>query len=166
MTDPAELALRDIHLPPEPAWWPPAPGWWILSLLVIVIALITYYFYRRHLRRQQSALNIARQELEKLCTEFDTHKNQRQLVADISILLRRLSISAYPRSDTAGLTGEEWLRFLDSDLQEKPFSRGAGRILVDAPYRPAIEEGEIQPLLDACEMWMQQLENQGGGKSK
>src|SRR5690606_27121013 len=26
--------LRDIHLPPAPAWWPPAPGWWLLAILV------------------------------------------------------------------------------------------------------------------------------------
>ena len=36
----------------------------------------------------------------------------------------------------AGLTGEAWLQFLDRYAVDNAFTQGAGRALVEAPYRP------------------------------
>ena len=40
-----------------------------------------------------------------------------------------------PRQDVAGLTGDEWLRWLDQDLAQPLFSDGPGRQILELPYR-------------------------------
>ncbi|GAB2564746.1 DUF4381 domain-containing protein [Dyella jejuensis] len=50
---PAQLALRDIHLPPAPSWWPPAPGWWVsCGVLCVALALASLAYRRRRRRRR------------------------------------------------------------------------------------------------------------------
>ena len=51
----------------------------------------------------------------------------------------------------AGLTGSEWLEFLDDDAHR--FTRGAGRVLASAPYARA-EPVDLEALLSLCESWM------------
>jgi hypothetical protein len=40
-----------------------------------------------------------------------------------------------PRQDVAGLTGDEWLRWLDKGLAQPVFSNGPGRQILELPYR-------------------------------
>ncbi len=157
MTDPLQLPLRDIHLPQAPGWWPPAPGWWIVLGLLLSIAAIVYWWYQRRQRILRSAVNLAKVQLDLLESDYAQHKDARQFIADLSILLRRLSISAFPRTQTASLTGEDWLKFLDGPLQNAPFSSGPGRILIEAPYRPEVNVNEISPLLELCRQWIDLL---------
>jgi hypothetical protein len=136
-----ELQLRDIHLPPEPSWWPPAPGWWLLALLVCVLA---YLIGRTLLRRWR-----ARRRRLALLAEFDRElgvvEPAAQLAA-ISQLLRRAARVRDPASAT--LAGSAWLEFLDQNLDPAAafFARGAGRVLLDGPYRPGVDENSIAAL--------------------
>ena len=52
-------------------------------------------------------------------------------------------------SVSAGLTGEAWLQWLDLALGDARFSAGAGRLLIDGPYRPQAREG-VDELLALC----------------
>ena len=58
--DPAEIPLRDIHLPEPISWWPLAPGWWILVgglLALAILGFLAWRFYaRRQIRRAERAL--------------------------------------------------------------------------------------------------------------
>jgi hypothetical protein len=153
MTDPKDLPLRDIHLPPEPSWWPPAPGWWALLFCAIAVAVIATLLRRHRRKRLRSALYLARSELARLRGAADP--DPRRQVQEISVLMRRAAISFYPRRETAALTGDDWLKFLDSMVEGAPFSQGPGRILKDAPYRPSVRAEEIGPLLDLCERWIE-----------
>ncbi len=166
MNDPLQLPLKDIHLPQALSWWPPAPGWWILVGLILVSLFTAYWWHRRRERMKFSAISMARQELDSLQTQYASHQDPRQFVADLSILLRRLSISAFPRTETASLTGEEWLHFLDGPLQDTPFTKGAGRILIDAPYRPELKDTELSPLIDVCRRWIELLADKKAGAAK
>jgi hypothetical protein len=136
------LSLRDIHLPPEPSWWPPAPGWWLLALVVgVALAFAT----RGLLRRRR-----ARRRLARLRAEFDAAAavaDPPARVAAISQLLRRAALQRDP--GVATLHGEDWLRFLDgagavpgragTAAVPRDFSAGPGRVLLDGPYRRAID---------------------------
>lgn len=154
MANPMQLPLRDIHLPAPVSWWPLAIGWWILLASLILIVAFTLWFYLRRQRIRYSAVHLARAELSELRERYLQHNDVRLLAGELSILLRRLSISAYPREETASLTGERWLQHLDRMLPDKPFTSGAGRILIEAPYRRQVQINEIEPLFKTCADWI------------
>ena len=155
MTDPAQLPLRDIHLPAPVSWWPLPIGWWIvLGLLTMSIAL-SVWAYRRYNGRKLSAVYLAKIQLRQINERYRQHRDIGLLTRDISMLLRRLSISIYPRTVTASLTGEDWLRHLDQPLPDQPFMTGAGRILIEAPYRREVPIEDIEPLMRLCESWIE-----------
>ena len=162
MKDPAALPLRDIHLPEPVSWWPPAPGWWILLGLSIFIILASWYWRRLIIKRKLSAIYLARKEFNEIEEQLNSGVNAKQIVNQLSILLRRLSISLYPRMEVAGLTGEAWLSFLDRPLASSEFANGPGRVLIDAPYRPEINDAEIKPLIESCRRWLKAVEKDKG----
>ena len=137
--------LRDIHLPAAVSWWPPAPGWWGVLVLVLIAAGLAYVFYARRRRNLWRAKALA--ELARL--------------RDLSVLLRRVAISRFPRHDVAALTGEAWLAFLDRGLGDtKAFQSGAGRVLLNGPYASKVEV-DTASLLALCERWIKQLPAKG-----
>ena len=76
--------------------------------------------------------------------------------------MRRAGISFYPRRETAALTGDNWLAWLDRtsprhNSQTRGFSEGAGRLLASAPYanRLVTEQGDIEDLIALCRDWLQ-----------
>ena len=157
-TDPATLPLHDIHLPEPVSWWPLAPGWWILLLLIIVtVSLITLFIQRRRNHRS-SAIYLARLELKRIKNEFDLDQDKSILVKELSELIRRLSISIFKRDEAASLTGQAWLEYLDQFTENKSFSRGVGRIFIEAPYqaRPDYDSTELLLLISS---WIESAGN-------
>jgi len=61
------------------------------------------------------------------------------LITELSMLLRRSALCAFPEENCAALSGESWLEFLDRQLTEKSFTTGVGRCLADGPYQPTVE---------------------------
>ena len=128
--------LRDWHLPDPVSWWPPAPGWWIVAAgVLIALALVVRLWLRR--RGRISFRRAARRELERLERELATDGDRRRYLAELSRLLRRLALARYPRDQVAGLTGDDWLAFLDATGGAGDFSDGVGRVLIESAYRPA-----------------------------
>lgn len=154
----AALQLRDIHLPEPISWWPIAPGWWLLLaaiILLIVISIVSIKVYRsRQLQRDVNA------ELERIESAYNKTLNKSRLAKDLSILLRRASISLYPKTDIAGLVGDDWLNFLDVSNKRassgRKFNSDTGRILLTAPYLPddAEPDFEAAALIRLCESWL------------
>ena len=133
--DPGSLPLRDIHLPDAVSWWPPAPGWWLLLGLVALLVFVALRRWRRG-RGRRAAVCRARRELAAIRQAFKLRPDRADLVKALSALLRRLAMSLYGRREAAALTGEGWLAFLDQKAGGHEFTRGAGRDLIEAPYRP------------------------------
>ena len=155
MTDPASLPLRDIHLPANISWWPPAPGWWVSLGVALLTLILTLYFYRLRKRRMYSAVNMARQELARIKSRYEASRDAGDCARSVSILLRRLCISVFPRAETAGLTGAEWLAFLDGAFPGKAFSGSAGKTLLEVPYRKHVDKKEVELLLVFCFDWIE-----------
>ena len=152
---PAEsLPLRDIHLPDPVGWWPPALGWWLLLVLIAVLTVAVYLF--RHMRRRRLLKRTVRNELAVLRKRYNENHDQAELLQSLSALMRRASISFYPRSQCASLTGEQWLQHLDNTAQRKEFQHGAGRVLAVAPYLPPNSsiETDFDALFTLCEEWL------------
>lgn len=132
---PAELVLRDVHLPAAPAWWPPAPGWWVLVGLLGLIALFLFLHQWRRRRRQREWarwFDLAGQEATPAAQ-----------VAAMSDLLRRAARRVDPHADR--LREEDWLAFLDGG-KTAAFSQGDGRLLLDGGYRPQVDAEAVARL--------------------
>lgn len=157
VTDAMKLPLRDVHYPGDVSWWPPAPGWWIILVVLLIVAAGVWWWQRRKRRLMTSALRLARGEFDRLRSRYANDGDAGLLVRDLSVLLRRLCVSIFPRTDSASLTGERWLEYLDRPLPASRFTAGPGRILLDAPYRPRVAEGDIEPLLELCDDWLKSL---------
>jgi len=132
-----EIPLKDIHLEGSPSFWPPAVGWWILLTLLIVATVALFIAIRSKLRHKAKL----RRQREKLLSKLKTYEEKliknptSEAIADINTLLRQLAINYYPRSSTSSLTGLDWLNFLDKSGNTTGFTKGAGRVLIDAPYQ-------------------------------
>lgn len=153
------LSLRDIHLPDPISWWPPAIGWWLLLALAILIVVGLVWLIRRW--RRVTPIKLALRELDALAT--DSTASPADQLRRLSMLLRRVALSLYPRHEVAGLTGEDWLRWLDHTLSEPRFSQGAGRALIDAPYRPTPPEA-IDDLVALTRDWLRTLAKTRAGR--
>ncbi|MGX2038666.1 DUF4381 domain-containing protein [Methylocaldum sp. MU1018] len=146
------LPLRDIHLPDPIGWWPPAIGWWIVLAASLLLIAAAAWAIRRW--RQSTVAKLALRELNAL--HADPTLATTEKLKRLSALLRRASLSAYPREDVAGLTGEAWLEWLDRPLGRPRFSQGAGRVLLDTPYRP-MGEADMDSLAALCRDWLKAL---------
>ena len=147
---PTQLPLKNLHLPDAIGWFPPAFGWWLLVVLIPLLLMFLYWCYQRLTRK--TSLKTAKRLLNTI--KNSTANNSEKLV-ELSALLRRVAISVAPRAQTASLTGQAWLAFLDSSLNDAPFIKGAGRCLADAPYRKSPpSEQEIFQLISLCEDWL------------
>jgi Domain of unknown function (DUF4381) len=139
--------LRDIHLPDPISWWPPAIGWWLLLLLLVVLAVAGYWFYSRHQKQQWRRDALV--ELQRLQQQ---QLSEKELVTELSILLRRVAITRFPREEVASLTGERWLAFLDQHMKENVF-QSKGRVLITAPYSATVD-ADTKELITLCQRWI------------
>jgi hypothetical protein len=157
------LNLRDIHLPEAISWWPLAPGWWLLVAGFILMLAVIFISRKIYLKKQLK--RDIKSELENIKLQFQQSKNKSQLAKSLSVLLRRASMSYYPKMNIAGLTGDKWLSYLDqtclnrsssSRSASKQFQSETGKVLLTAPYLPenARLEYDAQALIHLCESWL------------
>lgn len=147
-----DLPLRDIHLPPPVGWWPPAPGWWLAALAIIALSWGLLWVIRR--MRRTGVRAAALRELEAIGNNTDLSPEERG--RRLSMLIRRVALSLYPRRDVAGLTGSDWLSWLDGVQHGTSFSDGPGRLLGELAYRrDAASEQELAELIAACRTWLE-----------
>ncbi|NIZ63039.1 DUF4381 domain-containing protein [Sedimentitalea sp. CY04] len=127
--------------PPEPvrvAMVPQTSGWIVLGLVVALLLLWgAVTLLRRY--RANAYRRAALGELNELTRDGEDP-------AQISVLLRRTALAAYPRGQVASLHGDNWLRFLDAHFPGEGFSTGPGQVLATAPWRPVAADPALTAL--------------------
>ena len=128
--DPASLdRLHDLVVPPPVPWWPPTPGWAIvlaaLALVVLALLLKAVIAWQAD-RYRREALHL----LDDPATK----------PVEWPALLKRTALAVWPREEVAGLTGPEWLAFLDRTAGMNVFSTGAGSLIEDIAFDPKAGE--------------------------
>ena len=150
------LPLRDLHLPEPVGWWPLAPGWWILLLLLA--ALVAYGLTRWYQHRQRNAARrYALRTLSRYEAEYLEHRNPVVLGKQLSQLLRRGMLAYAERDEIAGLTGEDWLNWLDRGMPLPYFHTEGGKSLLQLPYRNPQDDCsdiDVDAMLSAVRMRM------------
>ena len=129
-------------------WWPLAPGWWVVMALALVLLFVASWHFLSA-RRKNAYRRYALVELETI------RDHPRALPA----LLKRVALTAYPRSEVAALSGERWIAFLN---REAPgcFDASTGTLLISLAYRErqggAEAEQDVGRLIDSVRHWIQQ----------
>lgn len=138
--------LKDLQLPDAVSIFPLAPGWYAVIILLVLIALALGYWQIRRLRKQRKVANIV-----WLLDSIELQDNP-QLLAEVSILLKRVAREKFPEQQPQNLFGEKWLQFLDSSGKTTAFTQGSGRILLDVYQNKAL--GNPAACLAVVKAWL------------
>ncbi|MFC4258603.1 DUF4381 domain-containing protein [Marinobacter lacisalsi] len=124
--------LRDIQPPPPAGFWPLAQGWWVLAALVMVTVIVAIVVgwrrYRRHAPKRAALARLYRYSVPD-------HPGP-DWYAGLNRLLKEAALARHPAEQPAGLSGDQWVRFLarTSGDPDQPWQQ-----LVNASYRPHSE---------------------------
>jgi hypothetical protein len=150
--------LIEITPPPPASYQPETVGWFVLlGLLVLSAAWFAYRRYRRHKANQYR--RWALEKLEVINGMLEQNLGLENPLKEIPVLVKQTALHAYPRPEVASLSGEDWLRFLDTSYGGTEFSDGPGQLLAQSAYLPdeRIKEykGEdIRQLLKLVRIWI------------
>ncbi|WGL17649.1 DUF4381 domain-containing protein [Microbulbifer bruguierae] len=112
--------------PPAVSMWPVTPAAKGLSALLLLLLLLLIWrqiqIYRANAYRRAALAELVKSQDDP---------------AQVAEILRRTALAAYPREQVAGLTGDDWLAFLNQSYPGNAFSGEVGRTLLQAPYRKA-----------------------------
>ena len=141
MTAPLD-ALHGFYQPPSPAWTPQTVGWYCVFAAAAIAAL---WILARRIRRWRFN-RYRREALNELKTLAAT---------ELSALLKRTALSAWPRERVASLSGPEWLQFLDDALKDSGFKNAPGNRIEDIAFGPAaLSAEEEKQLRDLTAQWI------------
>lgn len=113
--------LHDIVLPDPVGFWPPdTGGLLVLGGILICIGLIGLHRYLRRRRDRYRRAGIL--VLEGAAT-----------VRDVSVVLKRVALAAYPRDQVASLYGNEWVAFLNGTCSGTVFDSSTFASPADPP---------------------------------
>ncbi len=157
MQDATLPVLRDIHEFGAVSWWPPAAGWWLLvGLFLLVVLGIALLAWLRHSGRMPGWRRDARRQLHALHRAL-RKEPPREIAGHLSILLRRVAMVRGGRRNTASLSGDNWLGWLEANDSTGFRWTARGRLLLTAPYMPpdsSIERREVTRLIVAARRWV------------
>lgn len=136
--------LHDFYQPPPPSWRPQTMGWYIVfavaALLLLWFVLHMVRVWRRNRYRRESLVKVAQVDAMQL-----------------SVLLKRTALSAWPREEVASLSGEAWLKFLDSAVDAPLFNGApADRLEEIALTGKQLSSSDELALRDAARTWIKQ----------
>jgi len=160
--------LQDIHFPAPNPWWDLAIGWWLLLffLLAVLLFIVPKLWEKWQAWRKRRAFKrTVFAEYQRICDAYAGHHQAHVLAADLNTLLRRVALTVFPEQATAGLIGEDWLKFLDQVWQDKPspsFSEQPfADILLHGAYQPdaRMDEQQAQALCDLVKAWLKAVQH-------
>lgn len=125
--------LADVVLPAPVSWLPQTWGWAIVALLLLAAAVWALLRWRRYRAANRYRVEVLA-ELARLEAQLADDSTRGRALAGIPALLKRTALAAWPRSETASLSGAQWVAFL---RRQAEFPEAAARLLDDAEYRPA-----------------------------
>ena len=139
--------LAQLVPPPQPptvSMWPATPA--AKGLTALLVLLLLYLAWRQLQRYIANAYRrAALAELQRA----------QQDPAQIAEILRRTALAAYPRSQVASLTGDDWLAFLNRHYPGNAFSGDVGCALLQSPYRRTAP-AQSDALAQAARDWIRQ----------
>ena len=123
----------------------------MVAVIILAAAGVSFFFFKKHWlnnRYRRAALR----ELNTLGTGNDSKE---ELLEEVSILLRRVAVQAYGRSEVAPLSGDRWLAFLDRTGKTDRFSLGEARVLGTGLYQSSVE-ADMDRVIGIAKHWVKE----------
>jgi Domain of unknown function (DUF4381) len=122
---PSREAMHDLLLPPPIPLWPATPAWAVLGAVVLAALLWLAWRGLRAWRRDA----YRREALRALAVA--------EAPAEVSAILKRTALAAWPRAQVAALSGAGWAAFLRRTAPRARLDEATARRLADLAYAPA-----------------------------
>jgi len=110
-----------------------APGWWVVIGVALVLICWLLWKYWNHRRRQQRWQAI-QQQLAQIQFDYSQHQQDQQLLAELSVFLRRFVKFQLADPKATTLQGEAWIAYLNQLQPSGNFE----------PYAEALSSGVYQ----------------------
>ncbi|TKF79413.1 DUF4381 domain-containing protein [Vibrio kanaloae] len=144
------LDLSPVIAPDAPTWWPLAWGWWAVIITAISLIALVFFILKRRKNNQQ-----AKQEA---LSYFSNSQSQDGLSpSKAQDIVRQAALSYFPREKIAGLSGDDWLKFLDAQLAKPLFVAKQSRqqaLYQDVALMNDEQKKAQQQLVNDCETWL------------
>lgn len=130
--------LKDIHAPHAISVWPLAIGWYILIAVALIVVV---FFLIRLVRNKQKQRRF--DMLNQLLNTIEEHYgviSDNEIIAECSVLLKRIARAKFPNENPQMLVGDEWLSFLDRTAKTQEFSSGYGSCLANTYQRQTLAD--------------------------
>jgi len=145
------LDLSPIITPSAPSWWPLAWGWWAVIITAIVVIALVFFIIKRR-QKNQYAKN------EALACFRNSQPSNTLSPSAAQDIVRQAALSYFPRDKVAGLSGDDWLAFLDAQLAKPLFvakqSQWQQALYQDAALMNDEQKMDQQQLVNDCETWL------------
>ncbi|MGF1852602.1 DUF4381 domain-containing protein [Vibrio satsumensis] len=145
------LDLSPVITPDAPTWWPLAWGWWAVIVIAITLIALVFFIVKRRKNNQ-----LPKQEA---LSYFSNRQSSNRLSpSEAQRILRQAALSYFPREKVAGLSGDDWLAFLDAQLAKPLFSVKQSQwqqaLYQDASLMTDEQKKVQQQLVNDCETWL------------
>ena len=144
--------LIDIPLPQEvsllPQTWASriAVGLLLVAVIAAVWSILRHLFLNKYRREALAELK----GIERAAGDV-----RPDALAQLTVLVKRTALAAFPREQVASLAGPAWLSFLDRTYGGDEFSHGIGQLLASAPYqRTQPSEAQLGSLVGLVNRWI------------
>ena len=145
--------IDEILLPEAVSWWPPAPGWVAAGIIIGVLLIVQLFrvatrWWRNRYRRE------ALRQLDQLQQRGELP----ELISKLPYYIKATALQAYPRHEVAGLSGDNWLVFLDAHCPGSSFREGVGQNLLPIAYQPKeqwhVSDDDAEQLIHMSRHWI------------
>jgi len=151
--------LQDIILPQAVSWWPLATGFWLLLALLLVwvlaIAICFSIRYQKNAYRREALKYLGRIELQLV-----SPAGRSTALSEMAILLKRVALSVYDRSEVAQLSSDDWLQFLDKTGRTHAFTGSAAAVLGRVNWQNGaadkLSEKDLDSIKRTVRRWIRQ----------
>ncbi|MEZ8369290.1 DUF4381 domain-containing protein [Vibrio splendidus] len=145
------LELSPAITPSAPSWWPLAWGWWAVIVTAIALIALVFFIVKRG-QKNQYAKN------EALACFRDSQPSNTLSPSAAQDIVRQAALSYFPRDKVAGLSGDDWLAFLDAQLAKPLFaakqSQWQQALYQDTALMSDEQKKAQQQLVNDCETWL------------
>jgi len=132
--DPSLDKLADIVVPAPVSWMPQTWGW--IAVAVVAAALGAWLYLRWRREREANRYRAeAIEAIEALGSRMADAQSRAAALAAIAPIVKRAALAAWPRTEVASLTGDEWIAFLRAHSAGASLTDPVARLLGDLEYR-------------------------------